>query len=210
MSADCCDDTLDVTGLERRQRRTLYAVLALNVATFAMMLVAALKSGSSALYTGALDNLGDAATYIASLAVVGKTPVAKARVAFLKGLLILGTALAVAVQVAWRLTDPVVPVFETMSIAAALNLGANLLCLTLLTPHRHSDTNMASVWECSRNDVADGLAVIAAALGVWYFGAGWPDLLVAVVLLILFFRSAIRVLRSAWNELAPPTAGRNA
>lgn len=207
MSTDCCDDTLDVAGLERRQRRTLYVVLVLNVATFAMMLVAALKSGSSALYTGALDNLGDAATYVASLAVVGRSSGAKARVAFLKGLLILGTALAVAVQVAWRLAHPAVPVFETMSIAAMLNLGANLACLALLTPHRHSDTNMASVWECSRNDVADGLAVIAAALGVWYFAAGWPDLLVAVALLILFFRSAMHVLRSALRELAPPKPG---
>lgn len=203
MSDDCCQTTLEVTELESRQRRTLYIVLALNVGTFAMMLLAAMKSGSSALFSGALDNFGDAATYIASLIVVGKSRVAKARVAFLKGLLILGTALAVAAQIGWRLAHPAVPVFETMSIAAAINLAANLLCLGLLTPHRNVDTNMSSVWECSRNDVADGVAVVAAAAAVWYFEAGWPDLLIAVVLLVLFLRSAIRVLSTAWRELRP-------
>ena len=82
-----------------------------------------------------------------------------------------------------------------------LNLGANALCLVLLTPHRRSDVNMSSVWECSRNDVFEGLAVIAAAIAVWMFGSGWPDVLVAIALLILFLRSALRVLTSAWREL---------
>ena len=51
---------------------------------------------------------------------------------------------------------------------------------------------MASVWECSRNDVLEGCAVIAAALGVWIFKAGWPDLVIAVALLLLFARSGRR------------------
>ena len=50
---------------------------------------------------------------------------AKARVALLKGLLILGAAIAVAVQIGWRLTHPAVPLFEGMGIAGALNLAAN-------------------------------------------------------------------------------------
>jgi Co/Zn/Cd efflux system component len=96
------------------------------------------------------------------------------------------------------------PVFETMGIAALLNLGANLLCLRLLYPYRDSDVNMSSVWECSRNDIMEGFAVIAAAVSVWAFESGWPDILIAVALLVLFLRSATRVLRGAWRELYPP------
>jgi Co/Zn/Cd efflux system component len=59
---------------------------------------------------------------------------------------------------------------------------------------------MASAWECSRNDVMEGLAVLAAALGVGVFRAGWPDLVVAVALLAMFLRSSGRILRSAWSE----------
>ncbi len=178
-------------------------VLVINAVTFLMMITAAVFSGSSSLLSGALDNFGDALTYALSLAVVGATCAAKARVALFKGLLIFGTAVAVAVQIGWRISNVETPIFATMGIAALLNLGANLLCLRLLYPYRDSDVNMASVWECSRNDVMEGFAVIAATLAVWVFGSGWPDILIAVALLALFLRSASRVLRIAWRELYP-------
>ena len=60
---------------------------------------------------------------------------------------------------------------------------------------------MTSAWECSRNDVWEGFAVLAAAGGVWLFGTGWPDLVIAGALLVMFLRSAFRVLGSAWREL---------
>ncbi|MFU8816001.1 MAG: cation transporter [Pseudomonadales bacterium] len=201
MSDGCCQTTLDPRLLRKRERRVLIAVLAINVATFVMMVAAAIVSGSSALLSGALDNLGDSITYALSFAVVGASAAMKARVAFFKGLLILGAAMAVAGQIAWRLFNVEAPIFEVMGLAAVLNLAANSLCLALLHPHRHGDVNMESVWECSRNDVFEGFAVIAAALLVWALGSGWPDILIACALLVLFLRSAARVLRRAWREL---------
>ena len=183
-------------------------VFAINVVAFAVMVGGAFFSGSSALLSGTLDNLGDALTYALSFAVVGASARAKARVALLKGLLILGAALAVAGQIVWRLTELHVPVASTMSAAAAINLIANVACLRLLYAHRHDDVNMSSSWECSRNDVVEGVAVIGAAAAVWMLASPWPDLLVAVVLLAVFLRSAIRVLGSAWRELAPVVPAR--
>lgn len=201
MADECCGKTIDVRALQARQRRVLIIVLAINTATFLMMVAAAILSRSSSLLSGGLDNLGDALTYVLSLAVVGASTQAKARVAVFKGLLILGAAIAVGMQIAWRLANPTVPLFETMGAAALLNLGANGLCLYLLTPYRRGDVNMASAWECSRNDVIEGFAVLAAAAGVGLFGSGWPDLIVAILLLLMFLRSAIRVFRMAWRAL---------
>jgi Co/Zn/Cd efflux system component len=203
MNDSCCQSQIDAGALEERQRRVLVLVLVINAATFLMMITAAGFSGSSSLLSGALDNFGDAVTYALSLAVISAACAAKARVALFKGLLIFGAALAVAVQIAWRISHVETPVFETMGIAALLNLAANLLCLRLLYPYRNGDVNMTSVWECSRNDVMEGVAVIAATLAVWVFGSGWPDILIAIALLVLFLRSASRVLRSAWRELYP-------
>ena len=93
-----------------------------------------------------------------------------------------------------------------MSIAAALNLAANSVCLWLLSPYRTGDVNMSSSWECSRNDVIEGFAVIGAAAAVWLFDSGWPDIVVAVGLVVIFLRSASRVLRNAVQELSPATA----
>jgi Co/Zn/Cd efflux system component len=205
VSDACCGRGVEIRALQARQKRVLTAVLLINAATFAMMLVAALVSRSSSLLSGSLDNLGDALTYALSLAVVSASAQAKAKVAMVKACLIAGAGLVVAAQIAWRLANPAVPIFETMGVAALFNLGANLLCLWLLTPYRHADVNMASVWECSRNDVLEGCAVIAAAVGVWIFKAGWPDLAIAVVLLLLFARSAARVMRSAAGDLRAST-----
>lgn len=187
--------------MQARQRRMLAWVLGINLATFGMMALAAWLGGSSALLSGGLDNLGDALTYAASLAVVGASALAKARVAFFKGLLILLAALAVAGQIAWRWYHPGLPMFEAMGLAGGLNLAANAVCLWLLTPYRHEDVNMASAWECSRNDLFEGCAVLLAALAVWLVGAGWPDVLVASALLLVFMRSAWRVLRTAWRQM---------
>jgi Co/Zn/Cd efflux system component len=181
----------------------LVFVLVINAATFLMMITAASISGSSSLLSGALDNFGDAVTYALSLAVIGASCVAKARVALFKGLLIFGAALVVAMQIGWRVSNVETPIFEAMGIAALLNLGANLLCLRLLYPYRNADVNMSSVWECSRNDVMEGVAVIFATVAVWMSASGWPDILIAIALLVLFLRSASRVLRGAWRELYP-------
>ena len=198
VSGSCCQDHIDVAVLNVKQRRILIIVLVVNIATFLMMVFAAKISGSSSLLSGALDNFGDAMTYILSLFVVGASLAAKARVAMFKGLLIFGAAIAVAFVIGLRLLHPETPVFETMGIAAFINLAANLLCLWLLTPYRNGDVNMSSAWECSRNDVGEGFAVIAAAVAVWAFGSGWPDLLIAIGLLILFLWSATRVICGAW------------
>lgn len=204
--SDCCGCEVDTRALASRQRRVLLIVLGINVATFALMVGASILSGSSALLSGTLDNFGDAITYGLSFAVVGASVTAKARVAFFKGLLILGAALAVALQIAWRVANPEMPIVETMGVAAVLNLIANAVCLRLLTPYRTGDVNMSSAWECSRNDVIEGTAVILTAGAVWLLESAWPDIVVAVVLLAMFLRSAISVLGSARRAMHEPAA----
>ena len=199
--ADCCESELEVAGLEASQRRVLIIVLLINLVTFVGMVFASWLSHSSALLSGTLDNLGDALTYSLSLFVVGAGIAAKARVAVFKGALISLAAVAVAVQIGWRIYHLDMPVVTTMGIAAVLNLLANGVCLYLLNDHRHDDVNMMSVWECSRNDVNEGVAVIVTVGLVWFTQSAWPDLLVAMVLLVMFARSAMRVLTSAFEQL---------
>jgi Co/Zn/Cd efflux system component len=200
--SDCCGcDNIEMRALAAKERRVLITVLAINVCTFLMMVAGSVLSRSSSLLSGTLDNFGDAVTYALSIAVVGSSATAKAQVALFKGLLIGSAAVAVALQIVWSLANPGVPIAETMGIAAMLNLGANAVCLWLLTPYRRGDVNMASAWECSRNDIYEGCAVILATIAVWLLGSGWPDLLIATILLALFTKSAIRVIRTALQQL---------
>jgi Co/Zn/Cd efflux system component len=64
---------------------------------------------------------------------------------------------------------------------------------------------MSSVWECSRNDIATNISVFVAAGAVWFFEAGWPDVIVASALVILLLQSSARVISTAIKELQPAT-----
>ncbi|MCB1693945.1 MAG: cation transporter [Pseudomonadales bacterium] len=202
MADACCGG--DVAATDKRHRKVLLVVLGINVLAFLLMTTGSWLSGSSSLLSGMLDNFGDAVTYALSFAVVGAASQTKARVALFKGFLILGAAVAVAVHIAWRLSNLHAPVVDVMLVTAVLNLAANGVCFWMLTPLRHDDVNMASVWECSRNDLFEGGAVIVTSGLVWITQSGWPDVLVAALLLFIFLRSAIRVLRSAWQEMGTP------
>ena len=197
----CCDNGCSVDALRERQRGTLQIVLGINAVMFVVIVAAALYGNSAALLADSLDNLGDALTYGLSLYAVSRGAAAKARVALFKGGLILLAAGAVAAQIAYRLVVPGVPLFEVMGAFSLIGLAANSVCLFLLWRHRHEDVNMSSVWECSRNDIASNLAVFVAAGAVWLTGSGWPDIVVALGLVWLLMRSAIRVISSARTEL---------
>lgn len=199
--AGCCNNDCSLDALQTRQRGTLRIVLGINAVMFLVIAGAALYGKSTALLADSLDNLGDALTYGLSLYAVSRGAATKAKVALFKGALILLGALAVAAQIVYRLFVPSVPLFEVMGAFSVLGLIANGVCLFLLTRHRHEDVNMSSVWECSRNDIASNLAVFAAAGAVWFTGAGWPDIVVALGLVWLLLRSALRVIAAARAEL---------
>ena len=200
MSA-CCDDDRSIEVLHQRQRGTLQAVLWINAVMFAIMVGAALYGRSSALLADSLDNMGDALTYGLSLLAVSRGASAKAKVALFKGALIVLGACAVATQIGYRIFVPATPIFEVMGVFSLLALAANSLCLYLLARHRHDDINMASVWECSRNDIVANLSVFVAAGLVWLTDSRWPDVLVALALVVFLLRSGARVTASARREL---------
>jgi Co/Zn/Cd efflux system component len=196
-----CENHCATAALQTRQRATLRIVLGINAVMFVVIAAAALYGNSTALLADSLDNLGDALTYALSLYVVSRSTTAKARVALVKGGLILLAAGVVAAQIVHRLMVPSVPMFEVMGVFSLIGLAANGGCFWLLWRHRHEDVNMSSVWECSRNDIAANVSVFIAAAGVALTGSGWPDLVVALGLVILLLRSSLRVIASARAEL---------
>lgn len=173
----------------------------INAVMFGVIVAAALFARSSALLADSFDNLGDAFTYAISLYAVSRGASTKARVALFKGGLILLGAAVVAAQIVYRLFVPTTPVFELMGAFSLLALAANGTCLYLLWRHRADDVNMSSVWECSRNDIVANLSVFLAAGAVWVVGSGWPDILVASLLVVFLVRSAARVIGNAYTEL---------
>jgi Co/Zn/Cd efflux system component len=172
---------------------------------FVIEIVAGITSGSTALLSDSLDNLGDAITYSLSLYAIASTTRSKAKIALFKGILILIAGLFAFSQVVYRIIVPIVPTYETMGLISLLALLANGTCLALLWKHHEEDINMSSVWECSRNDVASNISVFIAAGGVWLTHSGWPDIVIGAALAFLFLKSSTKVIKSAIFELKQPT-----
>ena len=207
--ADCCSGgcSSDKPPVDPAYRRVLWIALVVNALMFVVELVGGWASGSVSLLADAVDFFGDAANYGISLFVLGMAPVWRSRTALVKGatmgaygVFVIGTAL-------WHLAAGTVPKATTMGAIGVAALVANGLVAVLLFAYRNGDSNMRSVWLCTRNDAIGNVAVMLAALGVYQSGSGLPDLFVAGVMGVLGLTAARSVIVQARGEMdAEPVA----
>jgi len=189
------DECCAVIRVAEQQRRVFRIVLWINVTMFLVEAVAGILSYSTALLADSVDMLGDAIVYGFSLYVVGRGAIWQARAAALKGIIMAAFGLGVLAQVIVKVIQGLVPSANVMGAIGVLALAANVFCLLLLWRHRGDDINMRSAWICSRNDVIGNAGVLLAAVGVTLTGSAWPDIAIGVLVVGVFCRSAILVLR---------------
>lgn len=201
--SDCCSGRCasDKPPVDPTYRRILWIALLVNAAMFGIELFAGWASGSVSLLADAVDFFGDAANYGVSLFVLALAPIWRTRTALAKGITMGSYGVFVLGATAWHFATGTVPKAETMGMVGFLALMANGLVAFLLYAYRNGDSNMRSVWLCSRNDAIGNVAVIMAALGVFGTGTGWPDLLVAAIMGILGLTAARSVISQARGEL---------
>lgn len=201
--ASCCETPVRGPGHEttRRFRRALWAVLAINATMFVVEVVAGLAAQSVSLQADALDFLGDSANYALSLMVLGMTMRWRSGAAMVKGISMGLFGLWVIGYAGWNLYTGSLPGAFVMGSVGTLALIANVVSALLLYAFRRGDSNMRSVWLCSRNDAIGNLAVILAGGGVLLTGSAWPDLLVAAALAGLALSASVAVIRQAAGEL---------
>jgi Co/Zn/Cd efflux system component len=200
MSISCCH-TPESYSRDERYRRVLWLVLGINAAMFVVEVVAGWIANSTSLQADSLDFLADATNYGFSLLVVGMSLRYRATTALVKGASMGLFGVWVLANTLWYAVQGTVPKAITMGAIGAAALSANVICLVLLWAYRAGDSNMRSVWLCSRNDVIGNFAVLLAALGVFGTGTGWPDVIVASIMGMLALRVASLVVRQATAEL---------
>lgn len=201
MGANCCNHE-PPQQINQRYRRILWLALLVNFSMFGVEVIAGVQSGSVSLLADSLDFLGDAANYGISLWVLSMSLAIRAKASLVKalsmglfGVFVLGNAV-------WNAMVGGVPNATTMSIIGVIALCANIGVALLLYAYRNGDSNMRSVWLCTRNDAIGNIAVIIAALGVLGTGSAWPDLIVASIMAALALSASWQVIHHARTELA--------
>lgn len=179
----------------------LWIVMLINLAMFFVEISAGLLSNSTSLLADSLDFAGDAATYGISIFVLNshlhqraKASMFKAAIMALFGLWVLGT-------VVYQLFSSDLPQSHVMGMVGVLALVANLISAFLLYRFREGDSNMLSVWLCTRNDAIGNIAVLLAALGVYVTNTAVPDLIVASIMGFLGLSASIKIFKKARIEL---------
>lgn len=199
---DCCSaKEHEITLMRDGLGRVLKLVLAINAAMFLAEFGAGLLAHSSALTADSVDMLGDALVYGMSIYALSRSDRWRAGAAVVKGGLIAAFGIGIFAEVVVKLVQGVPPLAGVMAAFGLIALMANLACFGLLYRYRRQDVNMSSTFECSRNDVIANVGVLVAAIGVYRFASVWPDVLVGTAIAVVFFRSAVRVLRQAWPQL---------
>jgi Co/Zn/Cd efflux system component len=206
MGANCCHRTPENQLRDQRYRRILWAVLAINAAMFLAEMIAGLAAASVSLQADALDFLADTGNYGISLFVIGMTLRYRANAALAKGMTMALFGVWVLAACLWHAAHGTLPDAVTMGAVGLVALLANAACFALLWRFRAGDSNMRSVWLCSRNDVIGNLTVLLAALGVFGTRSGWPDVIVASIMGGLALQAAWHVVRQASAELSQAQA----
>lgn len=198
-SSSCCGS--HSAHRSPQYRRALWIALAINFTMFIVEIVMGVKSGSVSLLSDSLDFLGDSANYVISLIVLPMALSYRAKASLIKGATMGGFGLFILITTlyCWFYGD--LPNHSEMSIVGVLALFANLAALWVLYHFRDGDSNMRSVWLCSRNDAIGNIAVVLAGVAVYFTQSKFPDLAVAFILAFLALQAAKEIILRALREL---------
>jgi len=191
-------------------RTALWIALFINLAMFFVELIGGAYAHSSALWADSLDFFGDAVNYAVSLAFLGASLYWLATVALFKGAIMAIFGLVVIAKTVYAYIQGIPPEAITMGVIGVLALIANVISAVVLYAFRDGDSNMQSVWLCSRNDAIGNVAVIFAAIGVFGTGSMFPDLIVAVIMATLGLTGGYQVIKKANQERKQNTASQPA
>jgi cation diffusion facilitator family transporter len=203
MSDDCgCTGDEQRAGTDPAYRRALWVVVALNVGFGLIELVGGFVAASQSLKADSLDFLGDGSITLVGLLALSWSALARARVPHVQGLFLGALGLGVVGTALWRMLNAEPPEAGLMGAIGVAALAVNVAAAMVLARFREGgDAQARAIWLFSRNDALNNVAVIAAAGLVAWTGTAWPDLAVAMIVALVFLKSAWEIVRDARTEM---------
>ncbi len=108
---------------------------------------------------------------------------------------------AVVVEAVHRIHSPEAVDAAGVIIVGVLGLAVNFGSAALLGRHAHGNINMRAAWWHLMADAFGSVAVIVAGVGSAVFGVDWLDPAAAILIAVLVFFAAARLMRDATNVL---------
>lgn len=182
------------------KRKTLWLVLALNVAIAAGFFVTAFLGDSNALLANGVDNSSDAVVYALSLLALTRSRRWKRGAARFSGVMLLIFAVGVMADAVQRYLNGSTPGGALMIGMAIVAAVVNLWCLRLLNKLNNKDVNLRAATTFSFNDFVSNGGIVLAGIAVMLTGANWPDLIVGIAVACIAVYGGIEILRDAHKD----------
>ncbi|MEE4212934.1 MAG: cation diffusion facilitator family transporter [Parvularcula sp.] len=182
------------------KRKTLWLVLALNVAIAAGFFVTAFLGDSNALLANGVDNSSDAVVYALSLLALTRSRRWKRGAARFSGVMLLIFAVGVMADAVQRYLNGSTPGGALMIGMAIVAAVVNLWCLRLLNKLKNKDVNLRAATTFSFNDFVSNGGIVLAGIAVMLTGANWPDLIVGIAVASIAVYGGIEILRDAHKD----------
>ena len=182
------------------KRKTLWLVLALNVAIAAGFFVTAFLGDSNALLANGVDNSSDAVVYALSLLALTRSRRWKRGAARFSGVMLLIFAVGVMADAVQRYLNGSTPGGALMIGMAIVAAVVNLWCLRLLNKLKNKDVNLRAATTFSFNDFVSNGGIVLAGIAVMLTGANWPDLSVGIAVACIAVYGGIEILRDAHKD----------
>ena len=132
---------------------------------------------------------------------VGRTIVAKVRVARLSGLLLIAFGLALFVEVLRRFFVGAEPIGLAMIVTALANAALNVVCLKLLRSHRDRGVHLKASWIFTTNDMLANAGIVASGAAVMFFASPLPDLIIGLLVGGIVLKGGWNILKEAHDAI---------
>ena len=183
-------------------RRTVIAVVLLNLSYFSIEFAVGLAIGSVSLFADSVDFLEDASINLLIAIGLGWSARQRARLGMLLAAILLAPALA-GLWTAWqKLTSLAPPAAVPLTLTGAGALLINLSCAFMLARFReHGGSLTRAAFLSARNDTLANVAIlIAGIVTAFLWRSAWPDLIVGAGIAIMNSDAAREVWRAARDE----------
>jgi cobalt-zinc-cadmium efflux system protein len=191
--------------------RAFAAGVVLNLVFVVVEAVFGVLSDSLALLTDAGHNLSDVLGLLlawGAAALAGKRPSTRRTYGYSRatiiaslfsGLLLMGAVGAIGWEAFNRLLEPTEPAGKTIMIVAAIGVVINTATALLFLSGKDSDLNIRGAFLHMAADAAVSLGVVASGALILFFGLGWIDPLISLVIAAVIFLSTWGLLRDSLN-----------
>ena len=182
-------------------KKAIFCAIFLNLSYFMIEFYSAYQIGSASLFADSIDFLEDTAINALILFSVSWSLKNRLRLSLFLALLILIPGLTALWTVGQQFINKSYPDSFDLSLVGFGALIINLFCIKILLRFQNNQESLYRIaFLSAKTDILSNLAIITAGIFLYFFPSIWPDILVALCIVIINFDASFKIYKSVQKQ----------